>query len=304
MQASRAGGDSGSDSTPAEVAGERSEGAIVEVRVDRSVAVPTGLATTREDLEARMCFDQRRLMCVGKQYPRSCGITSLVSVWNFLYSVAGSGCLPVVSQEEAMTILGFEPPFEGIRWGPFTGNVTLMRWFHALNAHFGVAGKAHYLYKCHGMGRTIGLSGEAAKELLKGVLRNPSTAVIYHCHNHYMVPVGFQDVPYAQYDFYKPVVAPSDCETTIFIGEVSRGKHSCLHAKKWRDIEVDIQTQFPDFFNIRQSEKGVQTREKSKRVGGNLHCLLCFRKDMTEENIDQFMLDEQADELEEEADSD
>jgi hypothetical protein len=196
-----------------------------------------------------------------------------------------------------MTVLGFEPPFDQIRWGPFTGNVTLMRWFHALNSHFGVAGKAYYLYKGHGLGRTIGVSGEDAKELLKATLRNPCAAVVYHCHNHYMVPVGFQDVPFAPYDFYKPVVKASDCDTTIYIGEVSRGKHACMHVKKWRDIDTDIQTQFPSFFNIRQSEKGVQNRgEKCKRVGGNLHCLLCFRKDVVEENIDQFLIADDKDE--------
>ena len=33
-----------------------------------------------------------------------------------------------LTQEEALTILGFKPPFGQIRFGPFTGNATLMRW--------------------------------------------------------------------------------------------------------------------------------------------------------------------------------
>jgi len=33
-----------------------------------------------------------------------------------------------LTQEEALTILGFKPPFGEIRFGPFTGNATLMRW--------------------------------------------------------------------------------------------------------------------------------------------------------------------------------
>lgn len=39
--------------------------------------------------------------------------------------------LPPITQEEALHILGFQPPFEEIRFGPFTGNTTLMRyvWF-------------------------------------------------------------------------------------------------------------------------------------------------------------------------------
>lgn len=35
--------------------------------------------------------------------------------------------LPPLSQEEALHILGFQPPFEDIKFGPFTGNATLMR---------------------------------------------------------------------------------------------------------------------------------------------------------------------------------
>ena len=285
------GGDDDDSSSPATPVPEGGLNQVDALPVDRSVAVPTNLSTTASDLLARTHFDMQRFVCVAKQYPRSCGITSLVSVWNYLYSVAGAsgGTLPVVSQEEIMTILGFEPPFDAIRWGPFTGNVTLMRWFHAINARFKVRGKAHYLYKAHGLGRTIGLGGDDAKELVKSTLQNSSAAIIYHCHNHYMVPIGFQDVPHAQIDFYKPKVASDQCDTTLFIGEVSRGKHTSLHAKKWRDIDTDINTQFPNFFNIRQSEKGVQTREKCKRVGGNLHCLLCFRKDVVEEDVDQFL---------------
>ena len=35
--------------------------------------------------------------------------------------------LPPISQEEALLLLGFKPPFGEIRFGPFTGNMTLMR---------------------------------------------------------------------------------------------------------------------------------------------------------------------------------
>lgn len=36
--------------------------------------------------------------------------------------------LPPISQEEALHILGYQPPFEEIKFGPFTGNATLMRY--------------------------------------------------------------------------------------------------------------------------------------------------------------------------------
>jgi hypothetical protein len=50
-----------------------------------------------------------------------------VSVWNFLFSTLGSGHLKPLSQEEALKILGFDEPFDYIRFGPFTGNSTLMK---------------------------------------------------------------------------------------------------------------------------------------------------------------------------------
>lgn len=35
--------------------------------------------------------------------------------------------LKPLSQEQALNILGFEAPFDDIRFGPFTGNKTLMK---------------------------------------------------------------------------------------------------------------------------------------------------------------------------------
>ncbi|XP_010726919.1 basic immunoglobulin-like variable motif-containing protein [Meleagris gallopavo] len=81
-----------------------------------------------EDVKERKVLDLRRWYCISRpQYKTSCGISSLVSCWNFLYSTLGAGSLPPITQEEALHILGFQPPFEEIRFGPFTGNTTLMR---------------------------------------------------------------------------------------------------------------------------------------------------------------------------------
>ena len=33
-----------------------------------------------------------------------------------------------LTQEEALSVLGFQPPYGEIRFGPFTGNATLMRY--------------------------------------------------------------------------------------------------------------------------------------------------------------------------------
>ena len=77
------------------------------------------------------------------QYQRSCGITSVVSCWNYLFSTLGNGQYvnipiihyidtisisnPPITQEEALTVLGFVQPFSEIKFGPFTGNVTVMK---------------------------------------------------------------------------------------------------------------------------------------------------------------------------------
>ena len=254
--------------------------------IDREVAIPRNLQATQEHLRLRNYIDQQQLMCMCRQYKASCGISSLTSVWNSLYSHIGHGTLPPVSQEEVMNILGFEPPFEAIRWGPFTGNTTLMRWFHAINAHFGVTGKCYYLWKAHGFGKTYGVTADVAKATLQEAVRSPHSGVIYHCHNHYMVPLGFMDQPRTQLDVFATSIP--DPDSWIVIGEVSRGKHPPMHIKKWADVVTDITCASPQWFNIRHTELGVQTREKCKNPGGNLHCLMLFRSDLVEDNMGQF----------------
>lgn len=97
--------------------------------------------------------------------------------------------LPPISQEEALHILGFHPPFEEIKFGPFTGNATLMRyvgllvksflnkhigfestemsvrfssrWFRQINDNFRVRGCSYILYKPHGKHKTAGETGES-----------------------------------------------------------------------------------------------------------------------------------------------
>ncbi|KEG11239.1 Basic immunoglobulin-like variable motif-containing protein [Trypanosoma grayi] len=240
----------------------------VDGLADVSSLVPTGLATTRADLEHRMCLRLPRLLAVTKQYPRSCGVSSLTSVWNYLYTRIGEAAVganrPPVAQEEIMSILGFAPPFDEIAWGPFTGNRTLFRWFHAINRHFGVSGRAYVLYKPQGRGRTSSSAEEALQEL-KRVLRDPHAAVVYHCHNHYMVPIGYQEIPRAQTDFYAKDVPEEDSETTVFIGEVSRGRHDAMYARRWSEIVKDLMCRSPQFYNIRRPELGIQTRAPKKK---------------------------------------
>ncbi|XP_037005958.2 basic immunoglobulin-like variable motif-containing protein isoform X1 [Artibeus jamaicensis] len=231
-----------------------------------------------EDIKQRKVLDLRRWYCISRpQYKTSCGITSLISCWNFLYSTMGSGNLPPITQEEALHILGFQPPFEDIRFGPFTGNTTLMRWFRQINDHFHVKGCSYVLYKPHGKNKTAGETASGALLKLTHGLKDESLAYIYHCQNHYFCPIGFEATPIkANKAFSRGPLSPQEVEYWILIGESSR-KHPAIHCKKWADIVTDLNTQNPEFLDIRHLERGLQYR-KTKKVGGNLHCIIAFQR--------------------------
>ncbi|XP_069560189.1 basic immunoglobulin-like variable motif-containing protein [Brachyistius frenatus] len=230
-----------------------------------------------EDIKQRKVLDLRRWYCISRpQYKTSCGISSLVSCWNFLYSTVGAGSLPPISQEEALHILGFQPPFEEIKFGPFTGNATLMRWFRQINDTFRVRGCSYILYKPHGKHKTAGETAEGALMKLTEGLKDDSMAYIYHCQNHYFCPVGFEATPLRAAKAYRGPLPTNEMEYWILIGEPSR-KHPAIHCKKWLDIVTDLNTQNPEYLDIRHTERGIQ-RRKTKKVGGNLHCIMAFQR--------------------------
>ncbi|XP_039111641.1 basic immunoglobulin-like variable motif-containing protein isoform X1 [Hyaena hyaena] len=231
-----------------------------------------------EDIKQRKVLDLRRWYCISRpQYKTSCGISSLISCWNFLYSTMGAGTLPPITQEEALHILGFQPPFEDIRFGPFTGNTTLMRWFRQINDHFHVKGCSYVLYKPHGKNKTAGETASGALSKLTHGLKDESLAYIYHCQNHYFCPIGFEATPVkANKAFSRGPLSPQEVEYWILIGESSR-KHPAIHCKKWADIVTDLNTQNPEYLDIRHLERGLQYR-KTKKVGGNLHCIIAFQR--------------------------
>ncbi|XP_032736965.1 basic immunoglobulin-like variable motif-containing protein isoform X4 [Lontra canadensis] len=186
-------------------------------------------------------------------------------------------CLPAITQEEALHILGFQPPFEDIRFGPFTGNTTLMRWFRQINDHFHVKGCSYVLYKPHGKNKTAGETASGALSKLTHGLKDESLAYIYHCQNHYFCPIGFEATPVkANKAFSRGPLSPQEVEYWILIGESSR-KHPAIHCKKWADIVTDLNTQNPEYLDIRHLERGLQYR-KTKKVGGNLHCIIAFQR--------------------------
>ncbi|KAL1023395.1 hypothetical protein UPYG_G00040280 [Umbra pygmaea] len=235
------------------------------------------LSTSQEDIKQRKVLDLRRWYCISRpQYKTSCGISSLVSCWNFLYSSLGAGSLPPISQEEALQILGFQPPFEEIKFGPFTGNATLMRWFRQINDNFRVRGCSYILYKPHGKHKTAGETAEGALLKLTQGLKDDTMAYVYHCQNHYFCPVGFEATPFKAAKAYRGSLPSNEMEHWILIGEPSR-KHPAIHCKKWADIVTDLNTQNPEYLDIRHTERGLQCR-KTKKIGGNLHCIMAFQR--------------------------
>jgi len=78
-------------------------------------------------------MDMRRWYCMTRpQYPKTCGMSSVMSCWNYLFSTLGAGKHKPVGTEEALLSLGFLPPFEGIKFGAFTGNMAVMQWFEIM----------------------------------------------------------------------------------------------------------------------------------------------------------------------------
>ncbi|XP_012938977.1 uncharacterized protein LOC101846143 isoform X2 [Aplysia californica] len=230
------------------------------------------------DPTLRKVLDLRRWHCMSRpQYKTSCGISSVVSCWNFLFSTMGQGSLKPLTQEVAMKILGFHSPFEEIKFGPFTGNLTLMRWFRRLNSHFGVTGRCYYMFKPRGRNKTVGVTSEMALEKLKEGLKDPNTTFVYHCHNHYFCPIGYEETPVFCVDAYSGFLNPEAIESWILIGETSR-KYPAIHCKLWDEISTDLHCESPNFINIRQSWKGVMQRNTSKKPGGNLHCIMTFQR--------------------------
>jgi hypothetical protein len=60
--------------------------------------IPKNLTITQEDMKKRRFMDMRRWFCLSRpQYTRSCGISSLTTCWNYLYSTLGVGKLNPIS---------------------------------------------------------------------------------------------------------------------------------------------------------------------------------------------------------------
>jgi len=220
---------------------------------------PSSPSRSPQPQPRRQLLDLERWRCLARpQYARSCSVSSLVSVWNFLYSTLGpTGRLPPLTQERALRILGFEPPFGKIRFGSFAGNRALLRWFSALNVAMGCTGTCGFFLKLLGDDATHAdterdLEGACAR-LLHG-LRTSTEAFVYHCHNHYFLPIGYELTP----NSVEHVEDSCQQNHTVWIaiGDTSRA-HPPVHFKRWTDILLDLRTIAPNVFDIRREHLGV-----------------------------------------------
>lgn len=98
-----------------------------------------------------------------------------------------------------------------------------------------------------------------------------------------MCPIGYEETPTKPNQVYAQKSEITETDDWIIIGEVSKC-YPCFHVRPWTMIHQDIDCAFPSFFNIRKAEQGVQTKtskgflEGGKNFGGNLHCLIEFKK--------------------------
>lgn len=82
-------------------------------------------------------------------------------------------------------------------------NSTYNRWFGELCSHFNVSGQGFILFKPSGTNQTDGVTDDMAWNLLKKGLKDTNTAFIYHCHNHYFCPIGYEETPQFCVDAYR-----------------------------------------------------------------------------------------------------
>ena len=57
---------------------------------------------------------------------------------------------------------------------------------------------------------------------------------------------------------------------------------------RWSDIVKDLNCKSPEIFNIRHTEKGVRIRH-TKRKGGNIHCIMAFKRIQDSPSLTSFL---------------
>jgi hypothetical protein len=218
--------------------------------------------------------------CLSRpQINYTCGITGITCVWNYLNSWLGVGDKQPISTEEALHIVGIYPPYDLVPFPDFTENETLEDWYSKLNTFFGIKGNCKTLFKLHGDNKTTNTSEEALAELKEG-LRNEKKAYIYHCENHFCLLIGYESNPILPIEALRKAEELTSTEEWIIIGEYSK-IWTPFHVKKWSDVVLDLDQQYPNYYSIRHPENGIMVRNEieaseSKKTEINSHCIIEF----------------------------
>jgi hypothetical protein len=242
---------------------------------------PKPVINTTDVLQKKV-FDVKRWFCTSRpQYAKSCGISSLVSSWNFLFSTLGYGSFPVLTQEEACKILGYEGNLDSIRFDYFATNPMLVKWWYAICRHYNLKGRASMFYKPQGIMMNSQVTDKIALKKLIDGLNDKRKAFIYHCWGHYFQIVGYEIASknplkaYSSYNLEEDEIWFIICDTY--------GPECPLISRKWCDIIKDMTIKFPSYIDIRHLERGERTWDNQGLV--NPHGILVVECTNCKENI-------------------
>ncbi|CAD8142554.1 unnamed protein product [Paramecium pentaurelia] len=242
--------------------------------------VPRNLTITQEKMSQRRCLDVRRWYSLSRpQYQRSCGISSVVTCWNYLFSTLGVGNLNPLSQEEVIVSLGLTtevgPHFNDVEFGSFSGNMSLISWFKNLCRLHKVQGRAYFLWKNEGDFATPGVDRDVALQKLTAGLKTDKVSFIYHAYDHYFCPIGYECTPNKQVEAFVDEIDYNDCQYWIIIAEPAK-PYPMFTVRKWVDIAQDLELKYPQYMNIRKMDEGIKNYKYEKGV--SQHCIMAFER--------------------------
>ena len=93
-----------------------------------------------------------------------------------------------------------------------------------------------------------------------------------------MCPVGFEESPFEKYNaFKKELEFGKDTESWLICADQAI-KQPTFTSLKWSDIMTDLTTENPEYLDVRNLDKGIQTKENLDplKKGKNCHCFLEF----------------------------
>ena len=140
-------------------------------------------------------------------------------------------------------------------------------------------GQARIFYKPRGTKNvTSEYTPKTAWKALKAGLANSNRAYVYHCYNHYMCPVGFEEQPLEKHTvFKKDLEHGKDTEPWMIVADQAKPQptFTCL---KWSTVLQDLNMENPEFLDVRNLHRGVQVKENIEphKRGKNCHCILEF----------------------------